>query len=656
MAFSRDFDFQLTNGNVVKSFYFNFGYWKNVYSLFLEPLTASSTFKLDKFLLNSQFEEFNKLMNYVCVTEQHISYDGEEVFDAEITNNTSLANIQNYGKKYLAYVDMIFATKFKNVKYYKLNKYNRLFIALYPNIPENYIRIYFGIVTTQHLEYVEGHYAFRGQRTYETYSFETEKTKAEAIYNKNVTFFFCHASGNDGFVVKGLLDSVKSVDISNGRLVYHDPHNCTVSGGSINFGSRSVYSLTGDMALPIENNYYLNNDLVKVQNTYMAHGLDGFPYTCRILTTKRINQLKNYIEYIYIDNVLEFGKPIDDTKVPDNPGGSSTTGGGDGAFDDTSDAIDIPALPPSFVSNNMVNFYVPTQMQLNAISRYMWSSFNLDTFKRLFTDPMNAFISLKYIPYRPEDVSSSTFVIGNIDTEIEISKTTNQYAQVDCGEINLKEFWGNYLDYSPYTKVEVFLPYIGIKQIDVDDVMQSTIKIVYHLDIVSGDCVCFVKITRGNLDSVLYNFEGNCGVNIPLSGLDVKNTISSIASVVADGGMVVATGGMSTAVKAGTMVRMGSSMVESAGGGAKALVQKSGTLTSNHGIMGIQKPYIIVTRPRQCVPGQQKLYTGYPSFITEHLNSLSGYTIVENIHLDGVTATDAEMIEIENLLKEGVIL
>jgi len=49
-------------------------------------------------------------------------------------------------------------------------------------------------------------------------------------------------------------------------------------------------------------------------------------------------------------------------------------------------------------------------------------------------------------------------------------------------------------------------------------------------------------------------------------------------------------------------------------------------------------------------------YTGYPSLITEILGDLKGFTIVRNVHLTGIPATEPELQEIEEMLHKGVEL
>ena len=74
------------------------------------------------------------------------------------------------------------------------------------------------------------------------------------------------------------------------------------------------------------------------------------------------------------------------------------------------------------------------------------------------------------------------------------------------------------------------------------------------------------------------------------------------------------------------------------------------------GLMGIKRPYFIIERPVQAVPGYQNSIIGYPSFVYKSLSDLRGYTEFEQIHLEGLPCTSEELDEIENILLTGVIL
>ena len=350
-----------------------------------------------------------------------------------------------------------------------------------------------------------------------------------------------------------------------------------------------------------------------------------------------------------IKEILELNPytPEPENTDPYNPGGSSGSGGGTGSFDGASDNIDIPGLPTlSATSTSFITLFNPSITQLNELSNFMWSSgFDIETFKKLFANPMDCILGLSIVPVAVPNGETSIISVGNISTGVSMTKAASQYVTVDCGTLNVNEYWGAYLDYDPYTKAEIYLPYIGTHALSVDDIMGKSIHVVYHVDILSGACAAYVKCGG----SVLYTFIGQCSSSIPISGNDWTNVINGVLSIAGAVGSMVATGGASAPMAAGMIA-------STAVNGLKPNVEKSGSMSGTGGMLGIQTPYLILTRPRQALPARQNTFTGYPSFITSKLGSLSGYTEIEEIHLENIPGTEQEISEIENLLKGGVII
>lgn len=338
----------------------------------------------------------------------------------------------------------------------------------------------------------------------------------------------------------------------------------------------------------------------------------------------------------------------EDPTDPYTPGGESEPGGGTGDFDGTGDDIAIPDLPTlSAVDTGFITLFNPSAVELRSLATYMWSNplFDLDAWKKLFANPMDAILGLSIVPVAVPNGGLSAVTVGNISTGVSMTKAAAQYVEVDCGTLNVNEFWGAYLDYDPYTKAEIYLPYIGTHPLAVDDIMNKSVSVVYHVDILSGACCAFVKCGG----SVLYSFVGQCSCSIPITGNDWTNVINGALSIAASIGTMVATGGASAPMAAATIA---STAVNS----MKPNVEKSGSMGGTGGMLGVQVPYLILTRPRQALPAFQNHYTGYPSFITRNLSDLSGYTEIEEIHLENVPATEQELSEIVTLLKGGVIL
>ena len=338
---------------------------------------------------------------------------------------------------------------------------------------------------------------------------------------------------------------------------------------------------------------------------------------------------------------------------PYDPGGESGEEGGEGDFDNTSDEIEIPDLPTAstVINTGFITLYDANIYDLNDLASYLWSANGLDleTFKKIFADPISAILGLSIFPCSPEITTQDVNVIlGNIDTGVGMRKVTNQYRRYDMGTLNLNEYWGGYLDYSPYTSVEIYLPYIGTRTLNADDVMGKALHLVYNIDFLSGSCCAILEVGG----TVLYQFMGQCSCPVPVTGRDMTNLVNGVMSVVGAGvGTLVATGGNAALAGASAIGSLASHVTSS-----KPKIEKSGAMGGMGGMLGVRKPYLVVTRPRQALPASQNTYTGYPSYMTCMLGDLIGFTVMETVHLQDMSATDEEKAEIDRLLKTGVVL
>lgn len=361
--------------------------------------------------------------------------------------------------------------------------------------------------------------------------------------------------------------------------------------------------------------------------------------------------------------------PIAPSIDPYEGGGSSTTGGGDGTFDGSSDAVDIPSLPTVGATDaGFITLFAPTETQLKSLAEYMWSSaFDIEgggtaiAFKKLFNDPMDCILGLSVVPVSVPTSGAREITVGNIVTTVQMNVASQQYIEVDCGSISFTDkYFGSYLDYEPYTKMAIFVPYSGVHTISADDIMGKTVTLKYHIDILTGSLVAFLKC--GN--SVLYEFNGACASNIPVNSLNYASTIENAIRIAVNIGTTVATAGAAapaTGGLTGKAIAQGVALAGSTAEGAismKPSIDRAGSLGGTTGLMGNQIPYIIITRPRLCRPTNQNKIKGYPSFIEITLNELNkqGYTEFDSIILDGLYLTDAEKQELENILMGGVYL
>ena len=201
----------------------------------------------------------------------------------------------------------------------------------------------------------------------------------------------------------------------------------------------------------------------------------------------------------------------------------------------------------------------------------------------------------------------------------------------------------------------------SVDDVDTDDVIGSVNTLSYHIDVFSGAICAMLHCVKGNLSSVIYQWSGSCGVTLPITGQSFNAVIGAIMGVgaAALGGIAMASGPVGAAIGTAGSLAVGTGAVTGAAanmfGTMKGKVQKSGSFNASSGALGIMTPYFIITRPVQSIPSTQQATKGYPSNISAHLGDLSGYTEVTEVHLHGIPGTKDEVLEIESLLKKGVI-
>ena len=302
-------------------------------------------------------------------------------------------------------------------------------------------------------------------------------------------------------------------------------------------------------------------------------------------------------------------------------------------------------------ATGLANLYNPTLAQIKQFSRWLWGSdgLNLDQLKKLLQDPMQAIIGLHVMYATPTTGANRDIQVGYINSGVPSKIVTEQYTEINCGTVRINEYFGDARDYSPYTQVYCYLPFIGIVELNADDVVNSTLGIKYKIDVLTGCCLAQLTVKKYGLNAVLYTYTGNCAVQMPITSGNYLSTVSSLLGAVVSGAAAVATGGALAPVAIGAAAN-------AMGGGARASVAMSGSLGSNAGAMGIRKPYLIIKRVESADANGYNEFYGYPTNKRVNLSQLSGYVRVKEINLSGTNATEDEQNEIVALLKEGVIL
>ena len=304
-------------------------------------------------------------------------------------------------------------------------------------------------------------------------------------------------------------------------------------------------------------------------------------------------------------------------------------------------------VPQTGKASSLYSVYNPSQEQLNQFGAWLWSSDFFEQIKKLFNDPMQAIIGLHKV-YSPVQTSGlGTIKCGYLDSTVPSKLVSEQYVTVDCGSVSLQEYFGNVFDYPPFTEISIYLPFIGVRRLDPSDIMRATVSVKYHVDVFTGACLADVNVKRDTAGGVLYTFPGSCSVQYPLSSGSYMGIVSTIASTVV--GAITAP----TPLGAGAAVLGG---ITNLTFNSHANVERSGSFTGSAGAMGSKIPYLIISRPQTAMAQNFETLSGYPSNTYTKLSACTGFTQVKFVHVENLNATDAEKQEIEQLLKEGVIL
>ena len=359
-----------------------------------------------------------------------------------------------------------------------------------------------------------------------------------------------------------------------------------------------------------------------------------------------------------------------------NPDG----GGNNNVSRNEYDPTDDKHQPPVPVSNTgIAHLYCPTGGQLAIFNQALWDQDLIDYIKGLFTnEPMDAIISLALYPMDFETVTDSEgrpikgatkqCVIGNramtySGDPVEMDTLNRDIATVDFGTIDMIPKWNSFLDYSPYTQIQLYLPYIGFVDIDpsevyVTDFRRSTsvpngkLSVFYNINLYTGDCVAYVYATGASATSVLIgSWSGNCSMQIPLSGRNYSAYFGGIIGGAVSSGIQLASGNVGSAI--GTAV-------QAAVNTFTPQVTRSGSFSQGATFISPAKAFIIRKVPHQSA-SYKTIYNSYKGRTTHWAFKLAryagkGFQVVSDIKMTGFTGTDAEATELKALLAEGVYM
>lgn len=297
-----------------------------------------------------------------------------------------------------------------------------------------------------------------------------------------------------------------------------------------------------------------------------------------------------------------------------------------GNFDNSSDNIELPAIEDinimSSIASDLVKAYQVDLANLNQLTSFLWSDGFIDTIKKLQNNPMENIQKLFYLPYDVEVSASETVRIGNTDSNIQGNRIVKQFQEIDFGNIDITEYYGNTLDYN--TELSIYLPFIGEKTLNIYDIMGGSLNLKYRVDILTGNCIAILSVVRKQndvtLNSVLYTYIGDMSNSVPLTSTQnnffkqILGNLTNPTALITNSGVQFAMAGAS-GVNATTYTH-------------------SGNIGGNNGFMSVLTPYLIIRRPVNVKPSNYEKTFGYPAYTSDTLANQTGYCRYKECYYD----------------------
>ena len=349
--------------------------------------------------------------------------------------------------------------------------------------------------------------------------------------------------------------------------------------------------------------------------------------------------------------------------------------------------VDLPI--GQFKTQNLMSYkyLLKDDVRLSSFINAIMSTSFIGNISELFSNPVDNVISIKQYPFNvfrfmygnnatPTIYNNLWINISSVSVEnVHALDTLPPLKYVGGGYI--PRYYNSFLDFAPYTNIELFLPFYGFITLDTNLVMGKWVEVYYAIDYENGTCDAFIETAASDVSTSprtliqMVNFK--IAIDIPICGGGMRQIASAYLTGMSNaaslrsllGGVVADAAAFSTGLQnvVGGLGARGANkgaFFLGAMGGDKTEVPPKGNVSE--GFNKYYMPwnvYAIVTRADVFYPtGYNHLY-GRPCAITSGIGNYIGYIEVGQVHLESqffASALDEEKEEIERLLKAGVIV
>ena len=221
------------------------------------------------------------------------------------------------------------------------------------------------------------------------------------------------------------------------------------------------------------------------------------------------------------------------------------------AWTDSNDSTYDPSNPPIPDRNSDPVTFNPVSLADGGLKRYVlddnaMSAFGVDLYRVIDTsnpdeliqnqtltnfltnNPLDAVVSVKRFPL--PDMSQGTItniMLGKVQMQTAAKPFTSTSTILSCGAINIPAKFGNFLDYE--TQYELILPFCGAISLDPKIVTGKNVEVKYTIDYTTGTCTAWIlTVTSDGVETVIDSANGNCTIDIPLSGVQTATLTGEI--------------------------------------------------------------------------------------------------------------------------------
>lgn len=270
----------------------------------------------------------------------------------------------------------------------------------------------------------------------------------------------------------------------------------------------------------------------------------------------------------------------------------------------------------------------------------------------IFTNPIDAISDLAFYPIDIRRIATLGSVrplhIAGVDMNVRSQPISKCSDTLVMGEYFFEETEKNYKNY--YTQsVQIWLPYIGMKQLDIKRLMGKRFRVEYAFDLLTHQCTAFLFA-----DDILVDYyPGEIGINMPITATNFAQYASNYISLIGSATGVIAGAAANPVMGAAGAIPMSFEMAKTMN--INNYRESKGGVTSGIAAFSPQYVYLLFEQlESEDDDDAIRAMRGWPSNAFGRLEEFGGFLSVTDVELDCTRATESEKAEIESLLRSGI--